>query len=425
MVVSKEEAKKTFERRVKEIKENEWDFHGFPEAASAIPEEIKRIKLVDLHEEYKNLLYIEDTKRIDIVLAAALSNKLEGIPIWLIVVGASGDMKSVQLNALENGDTHYLHKITSRTLVNGYKDKDEHPDLAPRLDGKIVVIRDLAPLLKLPPMEKGEVWGQLRDLYDGFAGAASGQGMDIKYKDLKITLIAGSTPAIDGQILIHQDLGTRELIYRTKGNKNKKKAMNKCMENEETEKSITKQLRKITTTFLRQTKIKREYIPEKILEELRKIALFTSYMRSSAEFDQYSNELRNLVYPEEPTRIVKQLKRLFICLTSLAEDYSPQRALEILWEVAKSSSFPLRIKIFNFLSKQEIELSTSKIAEALKIGKSTTKRELSVFWNLGIVCCRKESTTYPDKFIDYWKINKESPFVKQVKGSHKPVHTYI
>jgi len=88
--------------------------------------------------------------------------------------------------------------------------------------------------------------------------------------------------------------------------------------------------------------------------------------------------------------------------------------LEILWEIARSSAFPLRIKLFEFLLFTKEELSTSKIAELNKIGKSTTKRELSVFWSLGIVLCRKEETTFPDKFIDYWRLNKEHPFVKKL-----------
>jgi len=396
-------------KRKKEMKENEFQFGSGLQTAK----EIKKVRLVDLHDKYKELLYIEDTKRIDIVLATALSHKLEGIPIWLILVGPSGDMKSVQLNAIDGFNTHYLHKITSKTLVNGRKDKKKYPDLAPALDQEIVVIRDMAPLLKLPPAEKGEVWGQLRDLYDGFAGTASGEGVDIKYKDLKITLLAGSTPAIDGQILVHQDLGTRELIYRTKGSKNKAKVMKKCLENEETEGMITDLLREITTTFLRQTKTVRQPIKEEIIQKIKDIAIYISYMRATADIDSYSNTLRTDVYPEEPTRIVKQLKRLYICLTSLAEDYPEKRAVKILWHLAKSSAFQTRVNLLDFLIKQQTELSTSKIAENLRMGKGTVQRDLQIMWNMDIVKCRKAETSYPDKFYDYWVVNKEHEFIKR------------
>jgi len=377
----------------------------------------KKNDLENLHRIDKEKLYIEDTKRLDIVLATALSNRLEGIPIWLILVGASGDMKSVQLNALMGEESYVLHNLTSKTLVNGYKNKKEHPDLAPKINGKVVIVPDMAQILKLPPAEKAELWGQLRDLYDGFAGKESGQGSSAKYKGLKITLLAGSTPAIDGQILVHQDLGTRELIYRTSGNKNKEKVMEKCFENEENEKEIAGELKKVTSEFLGDIKISRNYISKEILDKLKGLATYISYMRATADFDQYANELRNDVFPEEPTRIAKQLKRLFICLTSLAEDYPEERALEILNILAKSSSFRNRVNVLNFLLKCHEEVSTSGISEVLKVGKSTVKRECSVMENLGILNCRKQETTYPDKFYEFWKINKENKFVKTLKES--------
>lgn len=371
------------------------------------------ITLEELHNKYKELLYIEETDRIDIVLAVALSQKMEGIPLWLILVGASGDMKSVQLNALHNFNAFVLHNLTSKTLVNGYKDKTKFPDLAPELHNKIIIISDMAQILKLPPSEKGEVWGQLRDLYDGVAGKTSGMGSRARYKDLKVTLLAGSTPAIDAQILVHQDLGTRELIYRTSGNNNKEKLMEKCFDNEESEKQITNELKEITTKFLRTTQIIRKEIQSEILDEIKRIAIYVSFMRATAEFDNYTHELRNYVYPEEPTRIAKQLKRLYICLKSLDEEYSDLKALRILWHIGKSSAFPVRIRVYELLKNTEGELSTSQISELLKIGKATAKRECSVFDNIGIFKCRRKETSFPDRFYEYWSINDKSKLLKE------------
>ena len=382
------------------------------------------IKLSDLHKLYCNLLHVEDTKRIDVVLAVALSSKLPGIPLWLILVGASGDMKSVQLNSFGGENFYVLHNLTSKTLVNGHRNKEKYPDLAPALDNKIIIIPDMAQILKLPPSEKGELWGQLRDLYDGLAGKASGMGCSTRYSGLKVTLLAGSTPAIDGQILVHQDLGTRELIYRTSGNKQKMKLMEKCFENESMEKEIGLQLKNITTEFIEQKKITREEYPKEVLDEIKNIAIYITYMRATAEFDNYSNELRNLVYPEEPTRIAKQLKRLYICLKSLEEDYSDYKAFEILWHVARSSAFPIRIKIFDYLLKHNgNEYSTSQLSEVMMIGKSTAKRECLVMENMGMVKCRRQETSYPDKFYEFWQINMKK--IETFLKLKQTVHEYI
>jgi len=378
--------------------------------------------LKEIYKVYRKYFHIEDTKRIDIILATALSRKLEGIPIWLILVGASGDMKSVQLNSFAGEDIFVLHNLTSKTLVNGYKDKIKFPDLAPELNGKLVIIPDMAQILKLPPVEKAELWGQLRDLYDGLAGKVSGMGGRARYENLKVTLMAGSTPSIDGQILVHQDLGTRELIYRTSGNINKEEVMKKCFENEEFEQKIKEELKEKTREFLDRTFIKRDFINPKVINELMEIATYITYMRATAEIDGFSNSLRNDVYPEEPTRIAKQLKRLYLCLTNLDEDYPIERALEILWHIAKSSAFPLRVKIFEYLLRESEEVSTSALSEKLHIGKSTVQRQMGVLWNLRLVDCRKEkiNSFNPDKTYDYWKINKNHDFIKNLLHINVP-----
>lgn len=378
----------------------------------------EKTNLKKVYEVYKKYFNIDNCDRIDIVLATALSNKLGGIPIWLILVGASGDMKSVQLNSLIGlQNVFVLHNLTSKTLVNGYKDKDKFPDLAPELNKSIVIIPDMAQILKLPPIEKGELWGQLRDLYDGLAGKVSGMGGRARYQDLKVTLIAGSTPAIDGQILVHQDLGTRELIYRTHGNIKKKDVMKRCFDNEEFESEIMSKIKKVTKDFLEEANLERIILSPESERILMDIAIYITYMRATAEVDQYSNELRNDVYPEEPTRIAKQIKRLYLCLKSLDKNYPDEKAFRILWHIGKSSAFPLRIKIFNYLlNHSNEEISLSALSDKLLIGKSTAKRELNVLWNMKLVDCRREiiSAQNPDRTYDYWKLNKNGEFIQEM-----------
>lgn len=88
--------------------------------------------------------------------------------------------------------------------------------------------------------------------------------------------------------------------------------------------------------------------------------------------------------------------------------------MNIIKHIAKSSAFPLRIKIFEHLIGTLNEFSTSQIAERLHIGKSTAQRELAVMWNMNLVSCRKQETNYPDKFYDYWKINQNHPFIQKL-----------
>lgn len=374
--------------------------------------------LNDLYLVYKKWLYLEDTKRIDIVLATYLTKFLEGTPIWLILVGNSGDGKTEQVMAMEEcQDIHILHNLTSKTLVSG---NPKVFDLAPELNGKIVCIPDMAQILQLPPQEKGELWGQLRDLYDGYAGKCSGLGKRAKYKGLRITMVACSTPKIDGQILVHQDLGTRELIYRTEDTKDKITMMEFAMRNEEEELKMRKELKMITTNFLKDKNIIKKEITKEEETSLKNIAMFISTIRASAEIDSYSNELRNIVYPEKPTRIVKQLKRIYLSLMSLEENYKSERAFKIIWHLAKSCAFPIRVGIFEHFISDYINrdrkikaFTTSQVANILRIGKKTSQRELNTLWNMEIL--NKEELDEGNRWqmTDYWEINKDNLFIKE------------
>lgn len=371
--------------------------------------------LNDLYLIYKKWLWLEDTKRIDVVLAAFLTQYLEGTPIWLILVGSSGDGKTEQVMALEEcANFHIEHNITSRTLVSG---NPKVEDLAPFLNNKVLVIPDMAQILQLPPQEKGELWGQFRDLYDGFAGKSSGLGKRARYKDIRVTMIACSTPKIDSQILVHQDLGTRELIYRTEDTEDKKSMMDYAIFNENKEKEMKKELKEITKNYLKDKTVIKRDLDQAETESIMNIARFISIVRASAEVDSISNELRNIVYPEQPTRVVKQLKRIYVALLSLEENYSKTRAFEILWHLAKSCAFPIRIQIFEHFIRDFInrnttkEYSTSSVANNLKIGKKTAQRELNILWNMNILK-KKETEGAPWQTTDFWSLDLSSGFIQ-------------
>jgi hypothetical protein len=360
----------------------------------------------ELHNLYKKYLYIEDEDRIDIVLAVAKNISLGNLPLWIFLVGPSGDLKTEQIRAIEKSDEVFvLNNLSSKALVNGYKDKKEHPDLAPRLDKKLVVIPDFASILSLPTNERAEIYAQLRDLYDGYAGRASGLGGYSKYSDLKVDLIACSTPKIDTHMLINQNLGTRELIFRTRGNNNKDLLMQKCIENESLLEKIRETLNKFTRMFLNSIIIKEIEIDKKTLQRLKELAVYTSKMRVVGDFDYYRNELSSEIYPEEPSRLIMQFKKLFICLKSLSPNYPDSKALRIIKRVANDSSFPMRVKIYNFLKKNKEKIyNTQELMDKFKVGHALIKRECYVLYALNLI--DKFDEEYNSGTMTNWKFKQ-------------------
>ena len=394
------------------IIEKEKDEEAIQEAMKKIP------SLQDVYNVYRKWLHIEDTKRLDIGLAVYLSRKMEGTPIWLIFVGPSGDMKSEQIRALNDEESSItFQRFTSKTLISGDRKVglgEDYCAIFYKDNQKVLLIYDLSQLLKLPTIEKAEVWAQLRDLYDGSLQRSFGNKISKYYKNLRVTLIAGSTPHLDSQILIHQDLGTRELLYRTSKVKNPKNIINMVLKNEMEEENMRTELHNTTCEFLKYKTIKNEMLTEEQIDKITKFVKYLSYMRAIADTDSFSGEIRADVSVEMPTRIVKQFKRIFIALKSLEKNYSDERAFEILKHITLSSCDQNRIKIYHYIKDIKDRLSTSKISHAVNLGKKTTYKELAILNNLGLICHDIEEMDF-GRTYDYWYYNEKKcvnlPFV--------------
>ena len=344
------------------------------------------------------------------MLAVALTRMVRGTKLWLIFVGPSGDAKSEMVNCLDDGglNIYVMHKLTARTIVSG---NPKVHDLAPELDNKLIIISDFAEILTLPPAEKAAIWGQLRELYDGRAGGDTGAGKRSKYDHLNVTMIGCSTPAIDSQILIHQALGTRELIYRTKGSFNKTDLLKKVNYNEEEEEEMRFELRKATQQFL----IERKYITKELDEETkRQLFNYASYLtiiRTQGDFDQYSGELNLSSIPEEPTRLYKQLKRLYLALLSLEDEYPSWKAMEIIKHTIKSSGNQLRQELLETIEKLKESnnnpINHAELARLLRVNWKTAYREANLLWNLRVLEKETEYDHYGRAISHFWSLNEK------------------
>jgi len=365
--------------------------------------EIKKV-----YEVCQKWLNIEDLDRIDLMLAVALTSRTKGTRLWVLFVGASGDGKSELVNALDDGGLHtyLLHKLTSKTLVSGNK---KAQDLAPKLKDKLLIISDFAEILTLPVVEKASVWGQMRELYDGRAGGDFGSGVSANYKDLNVTMIGCSTPAIDNQMLIHQSLGTRELIYRTKGNNALDKLNKMIRHNLKAEEEMRMEIRTAIQNFLLETEYKHIEVDDDIADRLFKFAKYLCDMRSQADIDFSTNEIEQDVIPEQPTRIFKQLLILYNALKSLEENYPDEKAFGIIQSVIESSSNQNRVKVLNELLKiyNDEKISTFKLSKILKLGKNTLLRQLNILWNLGIVKKETSLDQFNRPMEHNWQLKKE------------------
>jgi predicted transcriptional regulator len=379
--------------------------------------------LEELRKVFHKWFKYEDETLLDLCLAIKIHSLMLGkyqIPLWLFVISASGDRKSSTVSSFYDGfsdedfneytqETYFLNFLTKNTLASGQK-KNVKNDLAPRLNGKFVLTGDMAQFIKLDPKEKGAIWSQLREAYDGRVQKDTGSGVHTFYEGVFWDWLACSTPIIDEEMILKNELGTRELLYRMPDENNngedKEKLMETVWNNSDYKAQRQRELKEAVKMFFQYWKnvsFEVNDISEEVKKKLFEYAVFVTQLRVTAECDWRTGDLTNFVYPEKPTRILEQLKMLFVCLKRIEQEYTDEDALKRIFEVVKSSIHPVRLKILLTI-KENGKMSTTQIAHKVGLHYATTNRELQVCKQLEILTRTESKTSGTESFI--WELNQ-------------------
>ena len=346
--------------------------------------------LQKVYDEYNKYYHIEDYRKIDLLLATCLSSNTPDKNIWLMFVGASGVGKSMMTNPINQVEiekediAHLVSDITTNTIVSGQGGKET--DLAPKLDGRIMYVPDMSTVVGKRAEDQREIFSQLRNLYDGKAKKETGSHGENPEYEVDVTFIGNVTPAIFSKQLIHQDMGTRFLYYEI-NDFNKEKVFDKIWNGaEKSEEEKSKDIAKVIKSFLVESR-KRDVndVEDSIKEEIETVADWTANMRASGEFDRSNEELKSSVVPEEPTRILKQFKKVYENLIRLQEDYETKRALSIIRKIGASSIDPDKRRIFIELDSSDTGLEISELMDRTDLGRKAIKRRLLEMTNVGVI----------------------------------------
>jgi hypothetical protein len=145
----------------------------------------KPITLPELYSEYQKWLHMPSLDALKIMYGGALANVLTGDPVWLFLVAPPGGMKSELLMSLSGSQrVHALTALTPHTLISGAQyggGSKGDPSLLPQLNNKIVIIKDFTTLLTMHYTQRDEIFGTLRDAYDGSTEKVFGNGVKRSY----------------------------------------------------------------------------------------------------------------------------------------------------------------------------------------------------------------------------------------------------
>lgn len=274
-----------------------------------------RVDPEEVFAAYKKWLYLKDDEPLQVLFGTAFANRLQGDPLWVFLVAPPGGMKSELLMSISaHPSIEATTSITPHSLISGMQFANGvDPSLLPRLDGRVLVIKDFTTLLTMNFTARDEIFGVLRDCYDGKTEKIFGNGLRRSYTS-HFGILAGVTPAIESFAAAHQSLGERFLKYRLPfGDKseNEFEKISRALKNIDKEIAMHEDLRTIGSRVL-EAKLpdKIPTIPDKVLNWIIHLAQTIAMMRGVVERDKFNQQVNYKPVIEIGTRLAKQMAKL-------------------------------------------------------------------------------------------------------------------
>ena len=362
---------------------------------------VKRLTLTEMKQRFAGWLHFDrgEDAVLDMFLGAVVANRFSGDPVWIFVVGPPGGTKTEVLRSLsEWSEVYTLSTLTASTLISGLVPKDGiDPSLLPKLDGKVLVIKDFTAILDMHREARQQILGDLRDAYDGEMAKAFGSEAGTRRYKSKFGLVAAVTPVIDSYTSIGQQLGERFIKFRLTES-GAMKRVRKALGNSGRETDMRRELAEAAEGVLLACATKEERqiaIGEDLEGRLIDLADILARLRSVVSRNGYTKTINYVPVPEIGTRLVKQFGKLARGIAAVrGKSEVGEDEFRLIRRIARDTLPSKRRLIVHTLFRlyREGNLTTKQIAEEMNMPVPTTQYALEDLCLLEIVKREGETT---------------------------------
>lgn len=383
----------------------------------------------DVENVFRKWLFLENTDAIKIALATVLSTRMGGDPVWLMLVAPPGGSKTEIINSLTLSPIAYLtSSLTPHTLISGAGTRGgEDLSMIPRLDGKCLCIKDFTVILNMRDTEKEEIFGTLRDAYDGHCGKEFGNGVVRSYKS-HFSILAGVTPVIYNLSVQHAGLGERFLKFYIGDAVDHPQEYNtvlRAIQNISHESAMRREIAEVVAGYIATVERYSEKhpelptIPDKIIHPLIHGAQYLSTLRGTVTRDTRNNEIvTSKPFREVATRLGKTFAKLLMYLARMEfrtevneDDYRLIR--KIILDTSDQRAEELVRKLYVATPTPDDLISTKEIAFKTHYNQATISRILNDYNLLRIVERSKDIKKHE------WRVSDHIRNMIEVSGMYK------
>jgi hypothetical protein len=353
------------------------------------PSERRETKmLVALRQAFQGWLHLPDPGALYLALGTIAANRLEGDPVWALLVGAPGGGKSELLNAFSNlPDVHPAATLTEAALLSGTPKREKASDAKGGLlraigDYGIIVAKDFGSVLSMNRDARAAVLAALREVYDGAWTRHVGTdgGRTLAWSG-KVGFLGGCTPTIDRHHAVMGTMGERFILYRIPDVDPNVQAR-EALKHAGRERAMRAELASAVTSLLAAELRTPPARSEEETDALIALSTLVVRARSAVERDGYSREIELVPGPEAPGRLAIVLDRLLAGLDAIGTGRGD--AWSVVRKAALDSVPALRLSVLYALH-DVTELDTNAVASVVRHPAQTTRRALEDLTAHGLV----------------------------------------
>jgi hypothetical protein len=370
-------------------------------------EQPKKVELIptkveEVYEVFKKWLFLKNTNGIQMMLACVIANKIEGDPVWLFLVAPPGSAKTELIQSLNQTEQVYpVSSLTPHSLISGATwTGGSDPSLIPKLMNKVLAIKDFTTIMEMRENEREEIFGILRDSYDGSCVKIFGNGVKRVYES-KFGILAGVTPVIHHLDAQNQSLGERFLKFSIEANlrhSSEDQVISQSISNINRETKMRSQIAEVVANFINwkchqydELKVKLPRMGDEMKLMLIALAKFGARMRGTVSRDRYRSDMvESRPSSEIGSRLGKQLSKIAQALALVNgrsyinyDDYKLVR--KVMLDTISQKLEDVVHCLYDNCETENDSMTTRALSAKTKYPQSTISRTLGDLFMLEIV----------------------------------------
>lgn len=377
-----------------------------PKPAEYVAAQHVPASLADAHAVFTRWLGDDyDTDALDAVLATAAVERLDGDPLWLLLISGSGNAKTETVQALDGIGALVTSTIASQGALLSATPKRERAKAATggllrKLEPRgVMVVKDVTSILSMSADQRAEVLGALREVYDGRwsrnVGTDGGQTLEWAGR---LAVVGAVTTAWDKAHAAIASMGDRFVLVRMDSTTGRQKAGRRAISNTGSEIKMRAELATAVAGAIGSMHATPVVLTDEETDVLLAAADLVTLARTGVEYD-YRGDVIDAHAPEMPTRFAKQLAQ--VVRGGVAIGMGRAAAVRLAIRCARDSMPPLRLAIIDDVSAHP-DSSTAEVRKRIGKPRATVDRQLQALHMLGVLECDEQDIQWGGREATRW-----------------------